>query len=90
MSHPLEPSHLDGAHRATLEHVLSHPISGNVEWPAVVSLLEQLGQVETRHDGKVAVTIGDETRVIERPRGKDLSTEELAELRRMLRGAGYQ
>jgi hypothetical protein len=35
------------------------------------------------------VTVGDETEVFERPRHKDLDTQLVVDLRRMLKNAGY-
>jgi hypothetical protein len=40
-----------------LRQIFRHPVSHNIEWRAVLSLLEAVGTVTVRHDGKVAVTI---------------------------------
>ena len=50
-----EPEHLSNHHRTTLRQVFQHPVSHNIEWRSVVSLLEAVGSVEAHHDGKVAV-----------------------------------
>ena len=78
------------AHRETLETIFAHPSSGNVEWRRVRSLLEALDAIEERHDGKVAISLGGEREVIQPPRGKDVDQNLLADLRRMLRSAGYE
>jgi hypothetical protein len=85
-----EPEHLDGRHRDTLRQIFQHPASHNVEWHAVLSLLEAVGSVAVRHDGKVAVKIGAEQEFLEPPAGKDIDAQMLVDLRRMLRGAGYE
>jgi hypothetical protein len=85
-----EPGHLDSRHRATLRQIFQHPASHNVEWHAVLSLLEAVGSVAVRHDGKVAVKIGAEQEFLEPPAGKDVDDQMLVDLRRMLRGAGYE
>jgi hypothetical protein len=84
-----EPAHLSGSHRDTLSQLLRHPISHNIEWPAVLSLLGAVGTVEERHDGKYLVTVGSESEVFERPLHKDIDTQTVVDLRRMLRTAGY-
>jgi hypothetical protein len=80
---------LGSAHRNTLEKILRHPASGNVEWREVRSLLEAAGDVKERHDGKLEVTLGDETEVFEPPHDKDVDTQMIVDLRRMLTRAGF-
>jgi hypothetical protein len=53
---------LSGDHRATLEKILRHPASGNIEWRQVRSLLEAVGATTEEHNGKVRVTLGGENR----------------------------
>ena len=89
MSTTSGPLPLNSHHRRTLEQILQHPVSHNIEWPAVLSLLEGVGSVKESHDGKYVVTIGTETQTIERPRDKDIDTELVVDLRRLLRNAGY-
>jgi hypothetical protein len=89
MSTTSGPLPLNSHHRRTLEQILQHPVSHNIEWPAVLSLLEAVGSVKESHDGKFVVTIGTQTETIERPRDKDIDTELVVDLRRMLRDAGY-
>ena len=81
-------SGLNNHHRDTLRKILSHPASGNIEWRQVLSLLEAVGTVHEEHNGKLKVTVGPETEVLQRPRGKDIDTEMVVDLRRMLRSAG--
>jgi hypothetical protein len=84
-----EPEHLDNRHRDTLRQIFEHPASHNIEWRAVMSLLEVVGTVTVRHDGKVAVKVGPEQEFLEPPAGKDIDTQMVVDLRRMLGGAGY-
>lgn len=81
--------HLDNRHRDTLRQIFAHPLSHNIEWRAVRSLLEAVGTVTVRHDGKVAIGIGSMQEVLEPPAGKDIDARTVAELRRMLSTAGY-
>ncbi len=80
--------HLDPHHRSTAEAILSHPVSHNIEWPDVLSLLEAIGEVTEEHNGKFQVTVGGETETLKRPSGKDIGEQMVVDLRRMLTGAG--
>ncbi|HEY0814906.1 MAG TPA: hypothetical protein VGE11_16665 [Pseudonocardia sp.] len=84
-----EPMHLNNRHRDTVAKILQHPASHNVEWHAVLSLLEYVGQVDERHDGRFEVTIGGETEIFDKPEHKDIDEQQVVDLRRMLRAAGY-
>ena len=84
-----EPEHLSNHHRTTLRQILQHPVSHNIEWRSVVSLLEAVGSVTEHHDGKLAVTVGSQTVFLDRPPGKDVSVETVADLRHLLTVAGY-
>jgi hypothetical protein len=89
MTSGAESPHLDNRHRDTLRQIFAHPLSHNIEWRAVRSLLEAVGTVTARHDGKVAIEIGSVQEVIEPP-GKDIDARTVEELRRMLSLAGYR
>jgi hypothetical protein len=84
-----EPVHLSGRHRDTVEEILRHPVSHNIEWRAVLQMLEQVGTVVERHDGRFSVTVGAETEIFERPRHKEIDAQQVVDLRRMLTNAGY-
>jgi hypothetical protein len=89
MSVPV-PRHLNNRHRDTLLQIFQHPTSHNIEWPAVLSLLETVGSVEKHHDGKYMVTVGTETEVFNPPKQKDIDVQQIVNLRRMLTSAGYR
>ena len=84
------PEHLDGRHRDTLRQIFQHPTSHNIEWRAVMSLLEAVGTVTVRHDGKVSAKIGSELEFLDPPVGKDIDEQMVVDLRRMLGNAGYR
>jgi hypothetical protein len=90
MTSPTQPEHLSNRHRDTLHQIFRHPVSHNIEWRAVLSLLEAVGTVTARHDGKVAVTIGSDRQVLDPPSDKDIDAQMVADLRRMLSSAGYR
>jgi hypothetical protein len=90
MTSTSEPAHLNDHHRDTLSKIFTHPLSHNIEWRAALSLLEAVGTVEIRPDGKFVLTLGPERETLERPRDKDLDPQQVVDLRRMLRKAGYR
>jgi hypothetical protein len=84
------PVHLNDHHRDTLLQIFQHPTSHNVEWHDVVSLLQAVGSVETRHDGKLVVQVGTASATLTRPKGKDIDVQQVVDLRHMLTEAGYR
>jgi hypothetical protein len=89
MSSTSEPVHLNNHHRNTLRQIFQHPVSHNIEWHAVVSLLEAIGSVVEHRDDMVAVTVGSATEFFDVPAQKDIDTQTVVDLRRMLSSAGY-
>jgi hypothetical protein len=89
MSSTPEPKHVAGHHRDTLLQIFQHPTSHNVEWHDVISLLQTIGTIEERHDDMFVFRIGEEREVLRRPKQKDMDTQQLVDLRRMLTSAGY-
>jgi hypothetical protein len=83
------PLELSSHHRDTLEQLFRHPAGHNIEWPDVLSLLKAVASVTETHDGKYLVTLGGETETIDQPRHKDIDVQQVVDLRRMLRAAGY-
>ena len=89
MSSPSESGHLSNNHRDTLMKVFQHPTNRNIEWPATVSLLNAIGSVEERHEGKYRVKVGDAIEFLAPPKHKNLDVDQVVKLRRMLTAAGY-
>jgi hypothetical protein len=89
MSSTSEPMHLNNHHRNTLRQIFQHPVSHNIEWHAVVSLLKAIGSVVEHRDDMVAVTVGSATEFFDVPADKDVDTQTVVDLRRMLSSAGY-
>jgi hypothetical protein len=48
-----------------------------------------VAQVEETHNGKLLVTLGDETETFEPSRHKCIDAQQVVDLRRMLKGAGF-
>jgi hypothetical protein len=79
---------LDGHHRATVEKIYTHPVSHNIQWHDVLSLLKSVAVVTEEPDGRYRVTLGPETETFDAPRHHDIDEQQVVDLRRMLRGAG--
>jgi hypothetical protein len=90
MTTPPRPAHLSNHHRTTLRQIFQHPAGHNIEWRAVLSLLEVTGSAVEQPGGKVAVTIGSQTEYFDPPRHKDIDTQAVVNLRRMLAKTGYR
>jgi hypothetical protein len=89
MSSTSEPAHLSNHHRNTLRQIFQHPVSHNIEWHAVVSLLKAIGSVVEHRDDMVAVTVGSATEFFDVPAHKDIDSQMVVDLRRLLSSAGY-
>jgi hypothetical protein len=79
---------LNGHHRVTVEKIFQHPVSHNIQWHDVLSLLEAVADVAEEHDGRFKVTIAGETETFDAPSGHDVDEQMVVDLRRMLKGAG--
>jgi hypothetical protein len=83
--------HRAASHERTLEQLFQHPVAHNVEWRAVVSLLEAVGTIAAEHNGKLRVAINGQTVVLHRPQHKDVAdVEQLVEIRHFLERAGVR
>ena len=79
---------LDGHHLATVEKIFGHPVSHNIQWHDVLSLLQSVAAVTEQRDNRYTVTLGSETETFDAPRGHDIDEQQVVDLRRMLKGAG--
>ena len=79
---------LDGHHRATVEKIFNHPVSHNIQWHDVLSLLQAVATVTEERAGRYTVTLGPETETFDAPRHHDIDEQQVIDLRRMLKGAG--
>jgi len=79
---------LDSHHRHTLGKVFEHPLTHNLQWHDLLSLLEAVAEVSEGKDGRYKVRLGVETETFDVPRGKDVTEQQIIDIRRMLRNAG--
>jgi hypothetical protein len=90
MSSSPESEHLDNHHRNTLRQIFQHPVSHNIEWHSVTSLLDAIGSVDVHPGGQVAVKVGSESAFFTHPEGNDIDEQMVIDLRHLLTKAGYQ
>ena len=81
---------LNHHHRDTLEKIFRHPLSGNLEWRQVLSLLAAVGTTTREPNGKVKVELGGQTEILQPPDGKDVDRQLIVDLRRLLTNAGLE
>jgi hypothetical protein len=87
-SHEINGVHINHHQKDTLDKLLAHPTTHNLHWKEMLHLAEAIGSVEERHDGKVKFSIGGNSEVFD-PNHKDLTMEQIADLRRMIKAAGF-
>ncbi|MGD1030786.1 MAG: hypothetical protein ABSA05_06550 [Opitutaceae bacterium] len=76
---------LTGAYLRTYNTIFQHPISHNLEWRTVYSLLEKLGHVSEEPNGNLKVTRNGRTLVLHRSYTKDVAeSSELIAVRHFL------
>ena len=76
-------------HSHTLQKIFQHPLSHNIEWRLVRTLIEAIGSVTEEHNGRLHVTINDESLTLHRPMDKDMAdAQTLLTLRHFLERAG--
>ncbi len=83
-------SKLDHHHRVTAAKIFGHPLSHNIQWHDVESLLDRIGIVSISHRGNVNVTIGEVVHSLGKARGHDLSDEQVIKVRHILRDLGIE
>jgi hypothetical protein len=72
-----------------VEKIFNHPVGRNIQWHDVLSLLQKVATVTEEPHGRYTVTLGSETQTFDEPRHHDINEQQVIDLRRMLRGAGF-
>ena len=80
------PPDLNGSDRRTYEALFHHPSSHNLKWRDVVHLFETLGGVTEKANHEYVFAAGEAQHVMRRPHAKDLTSEEIRDLRHLLAG----
>jgi hypothetical protein len=74
--------------RRTLEAIFRHPAAHNIAWSDATHLIDRLGMARQEANGRVLLTIGEHRHVFHEPHTKELTQQEVAQLRGFLEGAG--
>ena len=74
--------------RRTLEAVFRHPIPNNLAWSDALHLIERLGTAHQEPNGRLLLTLGEHRHVFHQPHTKELTPEDVAQLRKFLESAG--
>jgi len=75
---------LSTSDRRTLEALQRHPTAHNLAWTDVLALFDRLGSVERKPNAEFVFKLGAERHVMRRPHGKDLTAQEVVDLRKFL------
>jgi hypothetical protein len=79
------PTSLSSSHQRTFEKIFQHPISHNLEWREVRSLLRDLGQIEDESNGNLKISRNGQTLIMHPTSTKDISEmDEIMALRHFL------
>jgi hypothetical protein len=80
---------LSGPHRLTYQAIFQHPVSRNLEWRRVYSLLRHIGVVTVEANGHLKVVRNGHVLVLRTSQKKDVSeVSEIMELRHFLQHSG--
>jgi len=74
--------------RRTLEAIFRHPVPRNLARADAVHLVERLGSARPEPNGRLLLAIGEQRHVFHHSHDKDLTAEEVAQLRKFLEAAG--
>lgn len=75
---------------SVLEKVFTQPVSHNLTWHDVTTLLDAVGTLEEKHKGSWRTTIGGQMQVFDPNHGKELSTQQVIDLGHILSAAGVE
>ena len=89
-NHDIGSFHLNHKQLDALNKVYAHPVAHNLTWHEVRTLLDAVGEVEEKHNGSWRITIAGQPEVFDPNHGKDLTVEQVIDLRRMLTAAGLE
>jgi hypothetical protein len=83
----IPPPFLSGSDRRTYEALFHHPSSHNLKWHDVIHLFGELGSVAEKPNHEYIFSVGGAQQVFRRPHTKDLTSEEIRDLRHFLAGS---
>jgi hypothetical protein len=77
---------LTGHHKETYETIFRHPTSHNIEWSGLISVFQELGEVEEGSNGKIKFTRNGQTLSLN-IHGRDVGIDEVLHIRHFLDGS---
>lgn len=79
-------------HRKTLQLIFKHPVSSNVKWKDVITMLENIGaEFEEREGSLVAIFLNDDIQIQHRPHpSPSMDKGAVAALRKFLESNGVK
>ena len=80
---------VSGHDRRALDAIFRHPLSHNLSWREVVILFKSIGDADERRSGDYLFRIGDDSFLTKRPHDKNLSGQDVMDLRHFLTRAGW-
>lgn len=80
---------LNGPQHSTLTRIYQHPLTHSLELRDVTALFNAIGRAETQHNGELRLRVGDEALTLVRQHGKDMTSDEVAQLRHFLDRTGW-
>jgi hypothetical protein len=79
---------MDHRHRKVLHALFAHPVSGNINFKAVVSVFEELGaEVDNKSGNRIGVTLNGHSAAF-RHAHHDLPIEEVMQVKKFLATCG--
>jgi hypothetical protein len=88
--HEIAGFHLNHKQLNALTRVFAHPVSHDMSWHDVRTLLDAVGEVDEQHNGSWKITIAGQAEVFDPNHGKDLTVQQVIDLRHMLTAAGLE
>ena len=88
--HEIGGYHLNHKQMNVLHKVYAHPVTHTLTWHEVETLLDAVGELEIKHNGSWHITIGGQPEVFHSNHGKELTVQQVMDLRRMLTSAGLE
>ena len=79
---------LSKSSRRTLDGLYAHPLARNLEWTDVMALFREAGSVEHKANDETVLQLGGEQQMLRRPHSKDLTLDEVMEVRHFLTRVG--
>jgi hypothetical protein len=81
-------SSVSGSHRRTLDSIFRHPTAHNLDWSDVMGLIGHIGVAHEKGNNEFVFEVAGKHRLFHKPHAKDLTSDEVIELRHFLVQAG--